>query len=141
MTIRSENSSSNIFLTEKIPFALAALFAVFAWSVTQIVDRVVESPTIEYKIGIENIVSKSGGPAKRLVVKLTNLSSKKTFEDLQIVLRKVRPEDDTLLLADSGDVIPTVPGWSGDWKVRELLGLHSIIPKASASPTSRPAAL
>jgi hypothetical protein len=64
-------------LTEKAPYIVTVFIAALAWTVTHFVNRIVDSPTIEYKI----IKTQVQGNTYDYVVRITNLSSTSTFHN------------------------------------------------------------
>lgn len=68
---------------KEIPFLLTLLFAASGWSMTHLVDRVVSSPTIEYKTEVEYTKTQ-----KNFVVTLTNLS-RQYFKGLKFEITEI----------------------------------------------------
>lgn len=72
----------NILKTEKFPYLLTILFALIGWSLTHSVDRLINSPIIEYKLKKEC----SGNGRKLVSYEITNISRDRLFENIEFKL-------------------------------------------------------
>ncbi len=62
---------------EKAPYIVTVFIAALGWTVTHFVDRIVNSPTIEYKITKTPVT----GNAHDFSIRITNLSTTSTFRN------------------------------------------------------------
>ena len=97
---------------DKAPYFVTLALALFGWSSNQVVNRIVDAPTLEYHIPdtLETLVS-DGKTYHVQRITLTNLTRKKTFEDLSVILvsRKGSPLEAKLLR-----LRPVAPAFEGD---------------------------
>lgn len=118
----------NILKTEKFPYLLTILFALIGWGLTHSVDRLINSPIIEYKLKKE--FSENGG--KTVSYEITNISRDRLFENLEFKLLCKRGYKGKFLKAKSKPFPPmdlpeevefgdeyvkiTIPEFHPDWK-------------------------
>lgn len=108
MTAKAKTS---ILMSDKTPLAISILIAAIGWSISHFVDRIENSPTIEYNLVVEKIdVNKT-----KLTVELHNLSLNKSFESSTFLIRRLDPADDSFrfLQNQQAIVIPHAPAWVG----------------------------
>ena len=68
--------------TEKAPYIVTVFIAAMAWTVTHFVNRIVETPTIEYRI----IKTQLQGDTYDYTIRITNLSTMSTFRNPEFTL-------------------------------------------------------
>lgn len=121
-----------LLIADKAPLGFVALAGFVAWGVTHIVDRVVESPTLEYKCSV-----KEAAVGKRHVTCLVrNLSRDKVFTGLHLIVRLPEGSAGTLTDPKIEWLGPTHPGSQG--RPPEAYGssaeylIPALLPDASA---------
>ena len=96
---------------EKVPYIVTVFVAALAWTVTHFVDRVVETPAIEYKI--ENIHLKDNYYEFR--VHITNLSNTITFRKPEFTISAGKNENIRFRTDESQtQVVATPPATAAD---------------------------
>lgn len=106
-----------VLLTDKASFLLTVLLGAVAWSITHIVDRITSAPTVEYSVVIQKGF-RADAP-NRTIVTLQNLSSKTSFENVTVILRKKSPSDVLTFIEDKSEAAPQAPMWASDVAIAE----------------------
>lgn len=88
-SILTKRPSANVLFSDKTPLAVTILVAAMGWCITHFVNRIENSPTIEYSV-VKKTISSNKIEYK---IELRNLSLNKSFEDLDFVIRKIDPTD------------------------------------------------
>ena len=121
-------SKADILRTEKFPYLLTILFALIGWGLTHSVDRLINSPIIEYKLTKEFTENR-----KQLVsYEITNISRDRLFQNIEFKLLHKRGSKGKLSQANSKTFPPmdlpeqvqfgaeyatiTIPEFHPDWK-------------------------
>jgi hypothetical protein len=81
LSMASKGILSTILRSEKIPYLLTILFALLSWSLTHIVSRTIEAPTMEYTI--KEKLSEKG---IEVTYTVSNISRNKLFENINFHL-------------------------------------------------------
>ena len=68
-------------LAEKLPYVVTLLFAAIGWGVTHIVDRVLNSPIVEYRT---EVVEGSDRTTRTFVARLRNMSRDRAYTNLTV---------------------------------------------------------
>ncbi len=107
---------------EKVPTLVVIFLTAAGWVVTHIVDRVLNSPTVEYAIEQIDIKKDGGSSVAQEIVHLENLSANMSFNGLEFALRPKRINDDLLFINDASngfisEIRPYAPVWPGDMTV------------------------
>jgi hypothetical protein len=112
--------------TDKVPFIVTLALAIAGWSATYLVGRITNSPTLEYSVSqpVDSPTSEWPG-ARRLDVRLTNLTRSSTFKNLTVVL--MAPQG-TTIHGDTVEMHPVPPAFEGNepWKQRGGLVQYTI---------------
>jgi hypothetical protein len=91
--------------SDKAPYIVTVIIAVLAWSLTQVVGRLLATPMLRYSIE-EN----SGAGDKTQYIRLKNITRDKTFRNLRLVVAAPPGGE----LTQRPHVIPSEPAWEGD---------------------------
>lgn len=99
-------------MSDKAPYVVSLIFGVLGWLVGHMVDRIVDAPTLEYRLEKADTGARRG-----LSVKLVNVTREKSFDKLQA--RIVIPDAKNYERATLESVEPafegtTAPQTSGD---------------------------
>jgi len=86
---------SVILKSENMPFFITAIIAILGWSLTHIVDRLIKSPIIEYKI-IERIEGKQ----IKSVYQFTNITRDRLFKNIEFQLLLDNPSTGNFFIED-----------------------------------------
>jgi hypothetical protein len=119
-------------LTEKLPWFPSLILAVLAWTVTHIVDRVNQTPALEYRVSRDNFEY-----SKTITVYLTNITRDTDFTNVIIVLqntgdmrKKCTREKDVSVSIDCPNITPFQPADDGgDAPSIDETSVSFIIPK------------
>ena len=68
--------------SDKAPYLLTVLFGLLGWGVTHVIDRVLKSPTLEYRCATHDAL-----PRRALSCLVRNVSEDRVFADLIFVIR------------------------------------------------------
>ncbi len=90
--------------SEKAPFIVTLVIAGMAWTLSHIVDPLLATPMLLYRIQVVN-----DGGKKSIYVTLKNITRDKTFRDVRVVITAAL--GDTLA---NHNVIAVQPAWEGD---------------------------
>lgn len=83
-----------ILTNKEFPYLLTILFVLVGWSFTHVVNRLLQSPTLEYKI------RESREKANSLSYEIENITRDKLFKDLTFLLLFDGPAKEKLIKAD-----------------------------------------
>lgn len=82
----------------EVPFIATVLLAAVAWGTNYVVDRVVDTPFVQYSISKSDITIEGEAPVKQITISLANLSVNTLFEGTFFYIRKVSPDTDLVFL-------------------------------------------
>ena len=97
---------------DKAPYFVTLALALLGWSANHVVNRIIDAPTLEYRIQEATVESVGEGKSHRVQrITLTNLTRKQTFDDLTVILVSRRGSP---LASEHLQLKPIPPAFEGD---------------------------
>src|ERR1700747_591009 len=108
-------------MSDKAPLIVTLVLAIIGWAVTHVVDRLIDTPTIEL-----DRTTRSDKTGSSVSLRLTNLAHDKAFRKIEVVV--TAPEGETITdfavvpvePAFEGGAPATTSGRSGDFTFPEI---------------------